>query len=360
MHTGAALIAALAVMAMSFAGVIFTAGRLGAWMHRYLTYLATFSAGVFTLIAYHLANEAVHEGGWIVGVGSVLFGAALMEGIHILIPTKHHHHGHTGDHAHSHVDGRGVLISDAMHNIGDGILLVGAFASNLYIGIAATIGVLLHETVQEISEYFVLREAGHTNKGALIRNVLVSSTILIGFGIATFLSSMDFLVAIISGVAAGGFISVILHDLMPHALASVRLHGGAFIHALAAIVGAVTMLGLQAILPHEETLDSLPTNTAIETQVSSMQVSTIDMPQNPTPMPIPFPPPSSSSGAPIPAPAAGPASGPAPTPMPASNNPSTAPIGTAEPAPATAPAAADGTGGEPATSQPSQNPGTRN
>jgi zinc and cadmium transporter len=215
-----ALAAAFTVMLVSLIGVVFAVGRVGSWVQRYLTYLATLSAGVFLLIAYHLAEEAVHEGGWIVGVGSIILGAAIMEGIHYFFPLEHHHHEHEESHAHTRVDGRKVLAADALHNVGDGILLVGAFASDVYVGIAATVGVLLHEMVQEISEYFVLREAGYSHAGALTRNFLVASTILIGFVFATFLSSGPIL-AILSGLAAGGFLSVVLHDLLPHAYHSV-------------------------------------------------------------------------------------------------------------------------------------------
>ncbi|MFZ2556188.1 MAG: ZIP family metal transporter [Minisyncoccia bacterium] len=269
-----ALLAAFAVMTVSLLGVIFTVGRLGSWMQRYLTYLATFSGGVFLLIAYHLAEEAVHEGGWIVGVGSVLLGAALMEGIHFFFPLEHHHHGHVEEHTHSPIDGRRVLLSDALHNIGDGILLVGAFAADVWIGIAATVGVLLHEMVQEISEYFVLRESGLTNREALSRNFLVSSTILIGFVFAAFASGP--FVAILAGLAAGGFLSVVLHDLLPHALASVRTHGGAYVHVLAALVGASAMFGLQSALPHEETEmhgESEVVNTALSQKPKDVETA---------------------------------------------------------------------------------------
>jgi zinc and cadmium transporter len=252
MESTYALIAAVSVMFISLLGVMFTARRIGAWMRRYLTYLTTFSAGVFLLIAWHLAQEAVHEGGWIVGIVSVVIGAVIMEGIHYLLPTKHHHHGHAHDHAHTAIDGRRVLLSDALHNIGDGILLVGAFASNIYIGIAATVGVLLHEAVQEISEYFVLREAGYTNREALKRNFLVSSTILIGFFLATYLSSIEIVLALLSGIAAGGFLSVVFHDLLPHAIHSARANGGALVHIAALVVGGAAMFGLQTALPHEE------------------------------------------------------------------------------------------------------------
>lgn len=246
-------LAALAVMFVSLSGVIFASGRLGAWMNRYLTYLATFSGGVFIVIAYFLAEEAVHEGGWVVGVGSVVLGAAIMEGVRFFFPQKHHHHGpHEAEgHGHTPIDGRQVLWSDALHNVSDGVLLVGAFASNVYVGLAATLGVVLHETVQEISEYFVLREAGYSNRGALLRNFAVSSSILLGFIFAAYLSSMEVFLALLSGIAAGGFLSVILHDLLPHAIASVRVSGGAYMHILAATLGLAAMLGVQGLVPHE-------------------------------------------------------------------------------------------------------------
>lgn len=303
LETAAPLLAALAVMLVSLIGVIFTAGRLGAWMQRYLTYLATFSGGVFLLIAYHLAEEAVHEGGWVVGIASMLFGAALMEGIHYFFPLEHHHHEHEEGHVHTPVDGRKVLASDALHNIGDGILLVGAFASDIYVGLAATIGVLLHEAVQEISEYFVLRESGLSNTQALTRNFAVSATILIGLIFAFFLSSGPF-VAILSGLAAGGFLSVILHDLLPHALASVRQHGGAYIHVIAALVGASAMFALQTALPHEESIEA----EQPEEPVSEM------MPVE-APVIIPAKTPASTNIEPAPAPAATQMSG-TPTPAP--------------------------------------------
>lgn len=261
-----AFFAAIAVMLVSLIGVVFTVGRIGSWMQRYLTYLATLSGGVFLLIAYHLAEEAVHEGGWVIGVGSVIVGAAIMEGIHYFFPLEHHHHEHEESHAHTPIDGRKVLASDALHNIGDGILLVGAFASDVYVGIAATVGVLLHEAVQEISEYFVLRESGLTNAQALIRNFAVSSTILIGFIFAAFLSAGP-LVAILSGIAAGGFLSVILHDLLPHAYHSAKAHGGAIVHVIAAIVGAGAMFALQTALPHEEHVEGEHADEHVEETV---------------------------------------------------------------------------------------------
>src|SRR3989338_3422961 len=105
----APVIAALSVMLASLAGVIFATKTLGAWMRHHLTYFATFSAGVLVVLAYHLIEEAFHE------AESVVL-----------------------------VDGRRVLLSDAIHNITDGIILVPAFIVDWKIGVAATLGIFLH------------------------------------------------------------------------------------------------------------------------------------------------------------------------------------------------------------------------
>ena len=144
-------------------------------------------------------------------------------------------------------------MSDALHNIGDGVIIVGAFVVDFWIGVAATFGILIHELVQEIAEYFVLREAGYTSRQALVRNFAVSSTILIGIFGASYFDQSPWLIGIISGVAAGGFLSIIFADLLPHARHSVRHHGGnVLVHIAVALLGALIMLGAQTLLPHEE------------------------------------------------------------------------------------------------------------
>ena len=153
--------AAVCVMFASLVGVIFTHQALGAWMQRRITYLATFSAGVLTVLAYHLVREAFHESGSVaLAAASVAGGVVLLEIIHRLLPDMHHHHEAPADHSHTRVDGRRVLVSDAIHSVTDGFLIVPAFLVDWRIGAAATFGIFLHELVQEISEFFVLKEAG--------------------------------------------------------------------------------------------------------------------------------------------------------------------------------------------------------
>lgn len=243
--------AAFAVMIVSLSGVVFASKALGDWMYRHLTYLATFSAGVLTILAYHLLEEAFHEGNSAAVItASVIAGAVALELIHHLLPDgTHHHHEVPADHTHTAVDGRRVLVSDAVHNVTDGFIIVPAFFIDWKIGVGATIGIVLHELVQEIAEFFVLREAGYSTRQALTFNFISSSTILIGVALALVLVSFEGLLAILAALAAGGFLSVVLRDLLPHAVESVRKHGQPFLHIAAAALGVVIMLGLITIVP---------------------------------------------------------------------------------------------------------------
>lgn len=253
MQTSAALIAALIIMLVSLSGVLFAAEVLRAWVQRNLTYLATFAGGVFLLVVYQLLKETLHESSSLaLAAGSIIFGAALMQALHHLMPDTHHHHETVHDHAHSSVDGRRVLVSDAFHNIGDGVLLVATFAVSVPVGIAASIGIVLHELVQEVSEFFVLRGSGYSTQKALTLNFISSGTILIGVAIASFLASAENIAILFAGIAAGGFLTVIIQDLVPNAIESVKKFGGGWKHATAAALGIALMLGVQTLFPHEE------------------------------------------------------------------------------------------------------------
>lgn len=246
------LLAAAVVMAVSLSGVFFSADILRSWMQRNLPYLATFAGGVFLLVVFHLLDETLHESSsFALVAGSILFGAAIMVALHHVLPA-HHHHESEHDHSHSHIDGRRVLISDAFHNIGDGVLLVATYAISIPVGIAATIGIVLHELVQEISEFFVLKSSGYSSREALGFNFLSSSTILIGVAIAAFLASAENIAILFAGIAAGGFLTILIQDLLPNTIEHSKKNGSALKHATAMLLGVALMFGVQMAFPHEE------------------------------------------------------------------------------------------------------------
>lgn len=259
------LCAAFGAVLASLSGILFAAAVLRSWFERNLPLLATFSGGVFAVVVYHLLEEVLHESNSLaLAAGGVLFGAALIQALHHLLPTAHHHHTLQHGHTHSPIDGKSVLISDGFHNIGDGVLLVAAFAAGPVAGVVATIGVVIHEMVQEIAEFFILRESGYSTRDALVFNVASASTIFIGVGVALFLSSSHEISVLFAGIAAGGFLAVLLQDLLPHALSSARA-GHATYHVGAATAGIVLMLAVQSIMPHEEDHSASTVNRATET-----------------------------------------------------------------------------------------------
>jgi zinc and cadmium transporter len=247
LHT---ILAASAIMAASLSGIIFAWKRFGSWTERNLRYLATCSIGVFSVIIWGLFVEA-HEHQGIINVASlVLAGIAFMSIISKIIPEAHHHHEGTGGHDHSPIDARRMMLGDAIHNVGDGLLLVPAFLVDVHVGIATAVAIFFHELVQETSEFFVLKQAGYSNKKALGMNFLVSSTIFIGIGLALGLSSVDGLADALIPFAAGGFLYVVARDLIPHTVKSIKGHGKASLHLASLIVGVTAMATVSLLAPH--------------------------------------------------------------------------------------------------------------
>lgn len=120
--------------------------------------------------------------------------------------------------AHSH--GRGgwaVLTGDAVHGLGDGILIASAFMADLHVGWAAALAVLVHEVPHHMGDLAVLHHGtGGSRRAAVLRVSLAgSATVLggvLGFALlASVASCLPFLLAL----AASSFIYVALADLIP-------------------------------------------------------------------------------------------------------------------------------------------------
>ncbi len=246
------LIAAFIIMLASLSGIIFASRRLGGWMEKNLPFLATFSIGIFAVIAWGLFEEALEHGNGIAVLISVGLGALLVKVLSTLIPKSYHHHEPHPEHEHSKLDARRIIMGDAVHNIGDGLLLVPAFLADTRLGIATAAGILLHELVQEISEYFILRESGYTMKEALVRNFFASATIFLGVALSASISTIESLETPLIGLSAGGFLYIILRDLVPHTIWSIKKKGRGERHVQALVFGVLIMLGINTILPHSE------------------------------------------------------------------------------------------------------------
>lgn len=239
------ILSSVGIMLASLIGAISVWKKLGSIIEKNLHYLVSFSAGVFLFIAYGLAHEA-EWGAWI------LLGAAASLLLFKLLPDFHHHHdSEHDDHNHSNIDARRVVVSDAIHNIGDGILLVAAFSVSTALGFATTLSIFIHEVIQEISEFFVLKQAGFATKKALMLNFLTSSTILVGaIGGYFLLEKFEAIELPLLGITAGAFFIIVLHDLIPHSIKSIKTKKHVSQHVLWFALGAILISIASAIIPH--------------------------------------------------------------------------------------------------------------
>ncbi len=241
------LIASFAVMLMSLVGIFTSANVFKDWAERNLKYLATFATGVFVIVAYNLIKETTHsEFALTTLLGIMLFGVLIAYLIDHIIPNSHHHHDNTESvGTHSKAGAQRIIFSDFLHNITDGFLIVPAFLVDVRIGILTTAGIMIHEVAQEISEFFVMRNAGYSTKKALILNFATSGSILIGVVGALFISNIseNIIFALLS-VAAGIIIYTILKDLIPYSYRVAKQDKTYGKHFAIALIGAVILLAL--------------------------------------------------------------------------------------------------------------------
>lgn len=236
------IIAALIIMLASLVGVIFTIGTLQSWLESRLPFLVSFSAGVFLVTAgaiglevFHIVDEVWH-GALLIGLGYTL--AVLL---HWFLPETHQHHDEHCAHTHAKKGmARRIIIGDGVHNIADGVILVASFTASPALGAGVALSILIHEALQEVSEFFVLRQAGYTTKQALAINFAVSSTILLGVGLGYWALASHELEAALLAVSAGFFLHVVAHDLFPkrHQHETVGLFAK---HVAIVLIGAILM-----------------------------------------------------------------------------------------------------------------------
>jgi len=236
--------AGLLVMLASLTGVLFTHKVAARFLTEKLSYLVSFSAGVFLVTAGALAIEVFELADTpLIAAALIGLGYLLAWGLEFMLPDTHQHHDPECDHDHGHSNkqsARKLIVGDAVHNVADGIMLVPAFLVSPALGVAVTVSILIHEALQEISEFFVLKQAGYSTKRALAVNFAVSSTIFVCIGLSYVAVVSHDLEVLLLALAAGFFLHVVLHDLIPkphhHAESS-----GFVKHILVLAIGLVLM-----------------------------------------------------------------------------------------------------------------------
>lgn len=214
------IIATSIVSAISLIGV-FTLALKDAVLNKIVFYLVAISAGSLMGGAFlHLIPEAVQKADGQQGIDNVFF--AVLVGFALFFVLERGLHWH---HCHSHKNNENCaihpftylnLIGDGFHNFIDGVVIAAAFSLSVELGIATTVGVIIHEIPQEISDFGVLIYGGLSKFRALALNFL-SATLAIFGTLCGFLlvSVAQGMMPILVAITAGGFIYVSASDLIP-------------------------------------------------------------------------------------------------------------------------------------------------
>ena len=212
------VVATFAVSAISFAGILtlFLKDKI---LNKIVFYLVAVSAGSLMGGAFlNLLPEALESAK---GAGdiqnifiAVLVGFALFFILERILHW-HHCHKHGGDcevHPFTYLN----LFGDVFHNFIDGVVIVASFSLSFELGVATTVGVILHEIPQEISDFGVLIYGGFTKFKALLFNFLSGIFAVIGAlcGFAL-VNTIQGIIPLLTALTAGGFIYISASDLIP-------------------------------------------------------------------------------------------------------------------------------------------------
>lgn len=183
-------------------------------LNKFLLPLVSLSAGTMLGAAFlHLLPESVE-----VLDPHYVFQLTLASFILFFLLERflHWRHCHDEKHLTRHTIGYMNLIGDGIHNFIDGLLIAASFAAGESLGIVAVLAIALHEIPQEIGDFGVLLHSGFNRSRALLANIGVSLTAVLGGVVGYFLTlNTETFASYLIPIAAGGFIYIAGSDLIP-------------------------------------------------------------------------------------------------------------------------------------------------
>ena len=168
---------------------------------------------LITISLTHLLPEAMEESADPHSIGFiVLIAVLILIGLEMFFNAGH-------SHSHQNPLGKGaagLLCGTGLHAFCDGVILSGAYLTDVHLGIAVTTAILIHEVPQEIGDYVILLDCGFNQKQAYLISVISASGALIG-ALAGFslLDTIHDLLPYALAISAASFIYVSLSDLLP-------------------------------------------------------------------------------------------------------------------------------------------------
>lgn len=186
-------------------------------LDRVLLVLVAFSAGALIGGAFlHLIPEAIEEVAPDQTLNVFLYLIFGFCTFFVLENFINWHHHHAKDHPEIMPFSYLILISDAIHNFIDGLIIAGSFVIGFPLGVVTALTVALHEIPQEIGDFGILIYGGFKKTRALLLNFLSAITVVFGGIFGFFLSErMGEATIFLLPFAAGNFIYIASADLIP-------------------------------------------------------------------------------------------------------------------------------------------------
>ncbi|GMQ88547.1 MAG: ZIP family metal transporter [Gammaproteobacteria bacterium] len=218
--------------------------------NRLLPHLVSFATGTLLGAAFlgllpH-ALEAVADTDIHVIPMAVLFGLLGFFVLEKLVLWRHCHVDHCEVHApgqaqKDHSTGTMILIGDGVHNFLDGILIAGAFLTDIHLGVVTSLAVAAHEIPQEVGNFAILLHSGYARGRAFFYNVLSSLTTVVG-GLLAYLTLQEMQAALpyVLAVAASSFIYIAVADLIP--TLHQRVEGSATVQQVVLITAGILVI----------------------------------------------------------------------------------------------------------------------
>ena len=235
------LVSVIIVSLLSFIGILFLAISHKK-LKKMLLFLVSFAAGaLFGDVFVHLLPEIISEAGFGINISIyVLLGILTFFVLEKLIFWRHCHIPTSENHPHPVAFMN--LIGDGLHNLIDGMIIAGSYIASIPIGIATTIGVVLHEIPREISDFGILIYGGFTRMKALLFNFFSAFLAVIGAIVILVIDiSIENISIFLVPFTAGGFVYIAGSDLIPE-LKKVSGFKNSILQLLAFFAGILIML----------------------------------------------------------------------------------------------------------------------
>jgi len=197
---------------LSLVGV-FTLSLKPKFLNKIIMSLVSLSAGTMMgAVFFHLLPESHHYLGveqlYPTILGSFLFFFLIEKILH----WQHCHKPGCEVHSFGYMN----LIGDGLHNFIDGLVIAGAYAADMRMGLITTLAVIVHELPQEMGDFGVLIHAGFSKRKAIFFNLLSAVMAILGalVGIGLLKQNLQ-LQNYLLPIAAGGFLYISASDLLP-------------------------------------------------------------------------------------------------------------------------------------------------